>query len=72
VEVKQTEIGYRLGTKELKARFHLVSGLAVEYETDGAEQTGRVLEMVRLASGRGRLFVEMEGGSVRATQVTVP
>lgn len=72
VEVKQTEIGYRLSTKELKARFHLVSGLAVEYGTDGVEQTERVLEMVRLASGPGRLFVEMEGGSVRAIQVTVP
>ena len=72
VEVKHTEIGYRLATKELRARFHLVSGLAVEYETDGAEQTERVLEMVRLASGPGRLFVVMEGGSVRAVQVTVP
>jgi hypothetical protein len=52
---------------------HLVSGLAVEFDTRHADDVERVLDMALiLAAGRARMFVELEGNEIQAFQVSVP
>jgi hypothetical protein len=73
VEVKQVEAGYRLEGDSLKVRTHLVSGLAVDYDTRDALEIDRLLEMTQtFAAGRSRLFVDLEGGAIKAFQLSVP
>lgn len=73
VEVRQIEQAYRLDGDLLKVRVHLVSGLAVDYETRDATDTSRILEMTRIyATGRARMLVEIEGGMIRAFHIAVP
>lgn len=73
VEVRQIEEAYRLDSHSLKVRVHLVSALAVDYETRNTDDIARILDMTRIyATGRARMFVEIEGGTIRAFHVVVP
>lgn len=73
VEVRQIEEAYRLDAHSLKVRVHLISGLAVDYETRNTDDISRILEMTRIyATGRARMFAELEGGTIRAFHVAIP
>jgi hypothetical protein len=73
LQLRQLEMGYVFGDKSLKIRAHTVSGLAVELRTSEAGEIDRILRMADLlASGRARLFVELEGDAIRSLDASIP
>jgi hypothetical protein len=73
-EVRLTEVAHVLGQPGIRMRFTLANGLGVEHQTDDAREVETVLRMIEMhVSGRGRMFVELDGNSVvRAIQIAGP
>jgi len=73
LEVRVLEIGYAPAAKSLRLRAQpLGSGApATEMQTTDPDTIDRILRLAEIHSQGGRLAVEIEGGEIRAIDVTV-
>ena len=70
--VRQVEMGYRLGASSLRARLHLESGEAIEYELSRGTDVDYFFELTRVLSSGGRMFAEVTDGELVSIQIAVP
>jgi hypothetical protein len=73
LQVRQMEIGYRLGDVSLKVRAHTITGLAIEYRTSEPAEIDRIMKFSELlAGGRAQIFIEIEKDTILTFDATVP
>lgn len=72
IEVRHVEIATDLRDGDVRARFHTVSGLAVDYVVKSDQAAESLLQMVDTFANRGvRMLVEIDDGKVIAVHLEV-